>query len=118
MARNSSSPLAEHGQASVEFVGALPAMLVVALIGWQLVLTGHTAWLCANAARVGARAALVGKDPARAARSALPDALEPGLEVASSDGARVKVSLRVPLLIHRFSTPLAVSAATTLGPAP
>lgn len=115
MARLPRSPLAEHGQASVELVGAIPAILLVALIGWQLVLTGHTAWLCANAARVGARAAVVGDDPLRAARSAVPDALEGGLKVASPGDARVEVSLQVPLLLHRWAAPVAVSAATKLG---
>ena len=35
----------ERGQASVELLGALPAVLLVALAAWQLVLAGQAAWL-------------------------------------------------------------------------
>ena len=82
----------ESGQASVETVAIVPLVLLVAAVGWQLVLTGHTLWLCANAARVAARAELVGKSPARAARSALPRSLERDLSVTRLDGDRVRSS--------------------------
>jgi hypothetical protein len=44
----------ESGQASVELVGTVPALVLACLIGWQLLLAGQTAWLGANAARVAA----------------------------------------------------------------
>ena len=65
----------------METVAIVPLVLLVAAVGWQLVLTGHTLWLCANAARAAARADLIGKSAARAARSALPRSLERGLTV-------------------------------------
>ena len=55
----------ESGQASVEAVAVVPALLLAALVGWQLVLAGHTLWLCAAAARAAARAEVVGREPAR-----------------------------------------------------
>ena len=77
----------ERGQASVELVAAVPFVLLVGLVAWQLVLAGHALSLCANAARVAARAEAVGRDPRAAARSALPRGMEPGLEVVRERGA-------------------------------
>ena len=71
----------ERGQATVELLGVVPALLAVGLVTWQLILVGHTAWLSAHAARAAARAEVVGKDAAAAARSVLPAGLERGLEV-------------------------------------
>ena len=105
----------ESGQASVELVAALPVVLLVGLVAWQLALTGNTAWLCAHAARAAARADAVGRDPGRAARSALPRGLERGLAVERRRGGGVRVRLRVPLLARRWRTPLSVSASASLG---
>ena len=40
----------------MEAVAVVPAVILAALIGWQLVLAGHTLWLCAAAARPRGRA--------------------------------------------------------------
>lgn len=108
----------ESGQASVEFLGTLPAALLLALVAWQLVLAGHTAWLAANAARVAARAQAVGRDPDAAARSALPSYLERGLRVRPAPGlargAAVGVRVQVPLLLHRWESPVSVAARAAL----
>jgi hypothetical protein len=106
---------AESGQASVETVALLPLVLLLAVAAWQLVLTGHTLWLCANAARAAARADLVGKSPTRAARSALPRSLEHGLSVRRLDENRVRVRLRMPLLVHAWRSPVHLSATASLG---
>ena len=55
----------QRGQASVELLGVLPAVLLAALAAWQIVLAGHTAWLAGNAARVAARAEWWAGIPAR-----------------------------------------------------
>jgi TadE-like protein len=102
--------LGERGQASVETVALLPVVVVVGLAGWQLALAGHAAWLCANAARVAARAEAVGKDGSVAARSALPASLERGLRV-ERDGERLRVRVRVPWAIGGGQTPLSVAAS-------
>src|ERR671935_2256518 len=98
----------ERGQASVEFLGTLPAALLVVLVGWQLVLAGQASWLVGNAARVGARAEAVGGDPAAAARSALPSYLRRGLEVHRAPRGRVDVRIHVPLLLARWKSPLVI----------
>jgi len=105
----------QSGQASVEAVAIVPAVILAALIGWQLVLAGHALWLCAGAARAAARAELVGLSPESAARSALPRSLEPGLSVERSDGGRVRVEVRVPILLHAWQSPVRVAAVAGLG---
>lgn len=95
----------------------LPAVLVCAAVVWQLMLCGAALWASAHAARSAARAAVVGKDAAAAARNALPDLLEPGLRVAREGGA-VRVSVRVPLLVPGRGGPVRATSSAGLGPAP
>jgi len=40
----------ERGQATVEMVALVPALVVACAIAWELVLAGHTAWVAAHAA--------------------------------------------------------------------
>jgi hypothetical protein len=105
----------ERGQASVELLATLPAALLVAALVWELALAGHSAWLCANAARAGARAALVGRDAAAAARSALPRSLRAGMTVDEREGGAVRVRLRVPLIVRQWQGPVRVAATARLG---
>jgi hypothetical protein len=105
----------QDGQASVELVAVLPFLLLTGLIAWQLLLAGHSLWLCAAAARTAARAEAVGEKTERAARSALPEALERHLKVGAGPGGGVRVSVRVPLILQRWSTPVRVSATSSLG---
>jgi hypothetical protein len=93
----------------------VPLVLLAAAVAWQMVLTGHTLWLCANAARAAARADLVGASPRRAARSALPRSLEHDLSVTRLTGEGIRVRIRVPLLLHAWRTPVHVAATASLG---
>ena len=108
----------DDGQASVELLGVLPAVLVAAAVAWQLALAGHAAWLAAGAARSAARAEVVGRDGDRAARSALPASLERGLKVDHDGDGRVRVRVRVPLLLRHVRSPVTVAASSRLGPPP
>ena len=107
-------PSGERGQASVELLGAVPAVLLIGLLAWQLALAGQAAWLCANAARAAARAEAVGRDGPAAARSALPESMERGLEVKSTAAGAVRVRLRVPLLLRAWQSPVSVAATARL----
>jgi hypothetical protein len=107
----------ERGQASVELVAAVPFVLLVGVMAWQLALAGHAAWLCAGAARTAARAEAVGRDGRAAARSAVPRDLERGLRVRRAR-RRVRVSLRVPLLLPGWQSPVRVGASASLGGPP
>jgi hypothetical protein len=105
----------ESGQAAVETVAVVPLVLLAAAVAWQLVLTGHTLWLCAHAARAAARADVVGESPRHAALSTLPRSLERGLSVKRTGGGTVRVQLRLPLLLRRWSSPVEVAAVSSLG---
>lgn len=103
------------GQASVELLGVVPAVLLIALLVWQLALAGWSAWLCAGAARAAARAVAVGRDGRAAARSALPVELRQGLRVDRPGGGRVRVRLQVPLLVRGWASPVTIGASARLG---
>ena len=103
----------ERGQASVELLGALPAVLLVVLACWQLLLAGQASWLAGNAARVGARAEAVGSDPEAAVRGALPAHLRRGLRVSRRDGA-VTVRVRLPIVLREWGSPLRIGATAGL----
>ena len=86
---------ADRGQASVELLAGLPALLLAGLIGFQLLATGYALTLADGAAEAGARARVAGAAPESAARDALPGWARGRVSVAS-DGARVEVKLRPP----------------------
>jgi hypothetical protein len=108
-----------RGQAAVELLAVVPALLVAGLVAWQLVLVGHAAWGAAHAARAAARADVVGEDAVRAARSALPASLARGLDVERSADGITRARIAVPLA-RRLARrpPVAVAASTSLRAAP
>ncbi|HET7418381.1 MAG TPA: hypothetical protein VFJ61_12230 [Solirubrobacterales bacterium] len=87
----------EEGTASVELVAVVPFLLLAVLAAVQIALAGQALWSAGVAARAGARAAAVGRDPAAAARSALPPSMRGGAEVEDEGGVSVRVA--VPRLI-------------------
>jgi hypothetical protein len=87
----------DGGQASVELVAAIPALILVTLVVAQLPLAGHALWSAGVAARAGARAAHVGGDGARAARASLPIPLRKDATVSDRNGIRIQV--RAPSLV-------------------
>src|SRR3954466_4279441 len=105
----------ERGQASVELLGAVPAVLLIGVLVWQLAVAGQALWLCANAARAAARAEAVGRSGLAAARSALPGSMERGLSVEDDDHGAVRVRLRVPVLLHAWKSPVSVAASAYLA---
>jgi len=125
------SPSTEAGQASVDLIGAIPALLVAVLIAAQLIAAGHALWSAGLAARAGARAAVVGRDATPAARRALPGILRRGSLVVGGlrrgslvgeglrrgslggEGGGVAVSVGVPRLVPGLPE-LRVSARTSL----
>jgi type II secretory pathway component PulK len=96
-------------------LAVLPFVLLAGLVAWQLLLAGQSLWLSASAARAAARAEAVGRSAESAARSALPKSLERDVAVDRISEGGVRVSVRVPLVLQRWSTPLRVSASTSLG---
>ncbi len=75
----------------------MPVVLLCLLLAAQVAVGGYALWSAGLAARAGARAELTGRDPAGAARRALP----PGLnaEVRVERGRTVRVGVNLPRLI-------------------
>ena len=106
----------ERGQATVELLGVVPALLALGLVVWQLILIGHAAWMSAHAARAGARAELVGDDAEEAARSALPRELAEGLEVHAEGTGATRAEVPVPIVHRRWRSPGRIAARAALEP--
>jgi hypothetical protein len=85
----------ERGQASIELVAGLPALLLAGLICLQLLATGYAAHLADGAAESGALALAAGRPAEPAIRAALPGWADErvAIEVA---GGRLTVSLDPP----------------------
>lgn len=115
MACRGQAPVARlgRGQASVELLAAIPALILAVLVAAQLALAGHALWSAGVAARAGARAARVGSDAERVARAALPPYLRAGAEI--SGGGPVRVRVRVPALLPGVPA-VAVAAGSSLEP--
>jgi hypothetical protein len=103
----------EPGQASVELLAILPALVVCVVIAASALPAGWALWSAANAARAGARAEHVGGDGAQVARRALPGGFRRGGQT-SVEGA-VKVEVEAPSLVG--GEPLPLSVGTKLDPA-
>jgi hypothetical protein len=101
------------GQASVELIAALAALVACVLIAAQAVAAGWALWSAGNAARAGARAEHVGADGEAVARRALPGPLSEGAEVRSGDREGVRVRVEVPEVVPGVELP-ALSAASRL----
>lgn len=101
----------EEGTASVEVVAVVPFLLLAVLAVAQIALAGQALWSASVAARAGARAAVVGGDPAAAARAALPPSMREGAKVEDEDGVEVRVE--VPRLIPSLPS-VRVGAASSL----
>jgi hypothetical protein len=93
-------------------IAVVPFLLLAVLVAAQIGLAGEALWSAGVAARAGARAALVGGDPAAAARRALPVAMRSGARVDSSGGVSVRVV--IPRLLPGMPR-LSVGAETDLG---
>ena len=106
----------ERGQAAVELVAALPALLLAALIALQLLVAGYALTLADGAAEAGALALASGGSAAEAARAALPGWAEDDVAVAVRGGT-VTVRLRPPSPLAAVADRLAVTSAASARPA-
>jgi hypothetical protein len=101
---------AERGQASVELLGAVPALLVLGLVAFQLLAVGYAAVLAGNAAEAGALATAGGGDARGAARAAVPGWQRARMKV-DVESERVRVRMRPPSPIKRIGDALEVGAS-------
>jgi hypothetical protein len=96
-------------QASIELLAALPALVLAAALGLQLLLVGYSVTIADGAAEAGALAGALGQDGRRAAREALPGWARDRSRVTAADG-RVKVELRPPAPLAAIANVLTVSS--------
>jgi hypothetical protein len=108
--------MGERGQATVELVAALPALLLAALVALQLLVAGYAMTLADGAAEAGALALASGGSVTEAARGALPGWAEDDVSVAV-DGGRVSVRLRPPSPLEAIARRLEVTSSAAARPA-
>jgi hypothetical protein len=106
----------ERGQASVEMVAAMPALLLAGLVAMQLLAAGYALTVADGAAEAGALALAGGESAAPAVRSALPAWARDGARVRV-DGGRVTVTVPPPSLIPAVGRRLTISSSATARPA-
>jgi hypothetical protein len=104
----------ERGQATVELVAALPALMLAACVAFQLLAAGYALTLADGAAEAGALALASGRSARQATRAALPGWAARDAEVAIA-GRRVTVRLRPPSLSGALAERLAVSGSAAAG---
>src|SRR3954467_11859771 len=88
-----------RGQATVEFVGILPLLVLIGLLCWQAVIAGQAIWMSGAAARAAARASALDQDAEAAARRVLPGALADGVSVDDAGGGDVRVRVAIPAVV-------------------
>ena len=99
----------DEGQASLEFLATVPAMVLGAMIALQLAITGYALHLADGAAEAGALAAAAGTDAEAAAVGALPGWAADRVDVVVDNG-RIEVAVRPPAPLPEISSALEVSA--------
>ena len=113
---------AQGGQAALELIALLPALVLLGLMGWQIALAGHAWTLAGGAARAGARALEVGAPASAAALAALPSGHAMSARVVTLEdaegGPRVRVRLAVPRVLPLLPRPGYVVAESAAGAAP
>ena len=113
---------AQRGQAALELIALLPALVLLGLMGWQIALAGHAWTLAGGAARAGARALEVGAPASAAALAALPSRYAMSARVVTledgEEGPRVRVRLAVPRVLPLLPRPGYVVAESAAGAAP
>ena len=100
----------QRGQASVELLAGIPALLLAGLVALQLLAVGYSVTLADGAAEAGALAVAADR-PARAAvRDALPGWTDGRVGIGLR-GGRVSVELRPPAPLRALSDRLEVTSS-------
>jgi hypothetical protein len=107
--RRSLARRSDAGQATVEVVGMLPLVAVVAFAALQALAAGLAAELADHAAEAGAVAILEGTDPHDAAKKAIPGWSGAHIDVAVH-GKTVRVRVRPPAVLPSVGDLLASTA--------
>lgn len=100
----------ERGQASVEVVATIPALLVVGVLCLQLLATGYSLTLVDGAAEAGALALAADLPAQPAVEAALPGWARDRVEL-DRDGGRLTIGLRPPSPFAAVGRALEVSSS-------
>jgi hypothetical protein len=104
-----------EGQASVELLAGVPALLLAGLLSLQLLAAGLTLTLSDGAVEAAAIAVAAGHDPEPAVRRALPGWARGRVDV-DRKGGRLTVTLRPPSPIEGLARRLEVSSSAWVRP--
>jgi hypothetical protein len=99
----------QGGQAAIEVVGLLPALVAVGLALLQVLAVGYASVLAGGAAEAGALALAAGGDARAGAKEALPGWSQASARISVAGGA-VAVHLRPPSPLQALADRLEVSA--------
>ena len=105
----------QRGQASLELLAGVPALLLAALIALQLLVTAYTLHLADGAAEAGALALAAGAAAEPAARAALPGWAAGRVDVSAA-GGEVEVAVRPPAPLPGISDALEVESSAWARP--
>ncbi len=109
MSRRRAGGRSQRGQASLELLAMVPALVLAAMVALQLAITGYTLHLADGAAEAGALAAAAGTDAESAALGALPAWADDRVDVEGENG-RIEVAVRPPAPLPAISSALEVTA--------
>jgi hypothetical protein len=101
----------DRGQATLELLAGIPALVVAGLVALQLLATGYSLTLADGAAEAGAMALAAGKPPQPAVREALPGWARGRADV-DVRGGRLTVRLEPPSPLASIARELAVTSTT------
>jgi hypothetical protein len=104
------TPRTEEGQASLELLAGLPALVLAGLVALQLLAAGYSLTLADGAAEAGAMALATGKPAAPAVREALPGWARNRVHL-DVDGGRLTVRLEPPSPLATLARRLEVSSS-------
>lgn len=103
------------GQATVEAVVGIGALMLAGLLCFQLMAAGYTATIADGAAAAGAVALVRGEPVEPAVREALPGWARDRVSVSRA-GSMVRIRLRPPAIFPSMSDALEVSAEAAARP--
>jgi hypothetical protein len=101
----------EEGQATVELLAGIPALVLAGLVALQLLATGYSLTLADGAAEAGAMALAAGRPAQPAVREALPGWAR-GRSRIDVEGGHLTVRLEPPSPLATIAQRLEVSSST------